>query len=30
MKVAQARSCGVIKRHYDIECALAAQIRKAG
>jgi hypothetical protein len=29
MKVAQARSRAELKRHYDIECALAAQLRQA-
>jgi SAM-dependent methyltransferase len=30
MKAAQARSRAELKRHYDIECALAAQLRQAG
>jgi hypothetical protein len=30
MKVAQTRSRAELKRHDDIECAFAAQIRQAG
>ena len=30
MKVVQARSRADLTRHYEIECALAAQLRKAG
>jgi len=29
MKVAQLCSLGGLKRHYDVECALAAQIQQA-